>query len=509
MSRPALAYATTFPKAFYQEQYFLVCNDSCDQKDAKRGKDQLEQQNVYYWLTQFYSLAKKRFDLSVEKRVKVMVDRNVKDPGTSKKMKNNAFFNPADGSLSFLPAKNSLLAKIFGEGKINRSGFDPSVVAHEAGHSLFHVLFPNAVNPEIDGFNEGFADYMANILLDDAKVGVVMLRGKALRDSESLTDSSGAMKSYVPGQEAHDMGERFATALWLSRGQVSDKEDFDHLVISAVKDVAVNPFATGHAFKQAFLKRIEYTYDALTSQKIKAFWELIVPGVDRVVKDTSFIKLKNPTNTFLGLKVENKFSEAAMRDLGITDSVLRFTFIRTQKTRDGFDANLVSINRDNMITPYWIVIDPSRKNAIGAWRLDGTQADASDAENLKTLVKSTLERDSTVEGFLQQAKLLIEVIQAEGDGAYAYKVLAKHTNSDRQIINGQYLDATTIKVDLKRKILGRLGGVPNIKSAQLKTTKALKLPASWPSTDEGSAIGVMLKLEDGTVISTTLEMVNI
>ena len=44
----------------------------------------------------------------------MLVDRDVRDPGSSKVMQNNAFFNPADGTLSFLPASANPLVALLG-----------------------------------------------------------------------------------------------------------------------------------------------------------------------------------------------------------------------------------------------------------------------------------------------------------------------------------------------------------------------------------------------------------
>ncbi len=503
---PNYAYARNFPKAFYQEADFLVCFKDCSRKDARSAKAKLEQQNVYYWLNQFYAMTKERFDLMPTKKVRVMVDRDVKEPGSSKKMQNNAFFNPADGSLSFLPASRNPLAKLLGAQSLNRSGFDPSVVAHEAGHSLFHALFPNAVNQEIDGFNEGFADYMANVLLSDPKVGVVMLRGKALRDSSSMVDSSGGIKTYVAGQEVHDMGERFAAGLWLSRQKVKDTQEFDHLVISAVKDISANPFATGHGFKEAFLKRVDHLYPNSIAKEINELWEFFVPGQDRSVKDTSFLKSKGNGESFLGLKVETKFSEAMMRDMGIEDTTLRYTYVRTEDTADGFKAHLMTVNYDNMVTPYWIVIDPERHNALAAYRLDGSVADSTDAESLKTLVKSIHDQDETLAGFIGQAQLFTSILNGTDGSGLIFKILSQKTTQSTRVFNGEKIDVSEHQLELKRRLIGSIAGIPKIKKITAVTAD-MNFGEQWPSVNGESIIGLKMTLDDGTESIVEIELI--
>ncbi|MCE3012022.1 MAG: hypothetical protein LW878_03060 [Proteobacteria bacterium] len=508
INRPTTAFESLFPKSFYQEEDFIVCFKDCSQSDARSGKDALEQQTVYYWLGQFYKMTKERFNLLPSQRVKVTTNRTVRDPGTSKKMRNNAFFNPADGSLSFLPASANPLAALLG-GKINRSGFDPSVIAHEAGHSLFNALFPHAINPEINGFNEGFADYMANILMENAKVGLVMLRGKALRDSDSLVDSSNKPKVYEPGLDVHDMGERFAAALWMGRSRVSDKEEYDHMIISAIQDIAKNPFATGHSFKEAFLARINYTYPTATAYSIATLWELFVPGSDRKVTDLSFIGTPNTTRNAIGLRVTTTFPESVMRDLGISNETARFVFIRSVKTTENFVAYQVASRTDNLVTPYWILVDPERKNALGAWRLDGTEIDASETKTVGTLVAQILNIGELVQNFVQRAKMFSDLAQGRGELTAAYKVTRHNRNQSSVEFDGAMVTTIVHELTLKRKLLARFLGVPNMQGISLTTSSGLDLGAQWPVLEGQPVIGVKLILEDGTTSETLMETIQL
>ena len=507
---PTNSYASLFPKAFYQEEDFLVCFKNCQNSDAKSGKEVLEQQTVYYWLSRFYSMARERLDLRPTGRVGVLTTREVRDPGSSKIMRNNAFFNPADGTLSFLPASSNPLAALLGAGKINRSGFDPSVVVHEAGHSLFHALFPHSVNNEISGLNEGFADYLANILLDKPQVGQVMLRGKTLRDSSSYTDSSNAVKIYKPGLEVHDLGERFAAALWLSRARVSDKEAYDRMVIDAVEGIAKNPFATGHSFKKAFLERAEFAYDNEIYRTIKANWEVFIPGEDKVYKDTAFLKAPIQSEGAFGLRTQTVFPESIARELGIKGEKSKFIYIKSVKTADGFLAHLVASENEDVTSPYWILIDPERGNALGAWYLDGTQVEESDIEQVIPLVRQTMSIGANLNDFINRAKLFSDLTQGKGDLRIAYKI-TDHAKKPVQLNLGSgQVNGIAHTLKLKRRLLARvLLGIPDVKSVTLTTAPGLTIDPKWPALENGSIVGIGMELEDGTITETFFEKVSL
>jgi hypothetical protein len=509
VSSPGLAYSQLFPKSFYQEEDFLVCFRDCASPDARSSKDLLEQQNVFYWLGQFFKMTRERFNLMPAEQVRVLTTRNVSDPGSTKKMRNNAFFNPADGSLSFLPASANPLAAILG-GRINRSGFDPSVVAHEAGHALFHALFPNSVNQEIGGFNEGFADYLANILLNDAKVGVVMLRGRALRDSSSLVDSAKKLKVYEPGLEVHDMGERFAAALWLGREKVSNHAEYDQLIISAIRDISRNAFATGHGFKQAFLARTDYYYPPKTAAEFRAIWEHFIPGTDKVIKDTSFLRASRKVESAWGLRVETKFSESTARDLGISNESQRFLFIKSVETKDGYIAYLTATRDDHNITPYWILIDPERKNALGAWRFDASVVDTEEElKKVSTLTAQLFSVDQTMVDFIQKAKMFGELVEGKGELSAAYRITRRTVTQGEMEFNGVMVNTQTLSLTLGRKLLARIVGVPNLKSVDVITATGAVIDPRWPSVNSDNIIGIRLGLGDDTSTLMLLEHIQL
>jgi hypothetical protein len=508
IEKPLRAYTDLFPKSFFHEDNFIVCFKNCDQEDAKSGKDSLEQQNVYFWVNKFYKMAKERFDLSPTSKMKVMTNRQINNPGTSKKMRNNAFFNPEDGTLTFLPSTSNPLVVLFGN-KINRSGFDPSVIAHEAGHSLFHKLFPNAVNQEISGFNEGFADYMANILMSTGEVGNIMLRGATLRDSGSMVDSQNKPKIYQAGLEAHDMGERFATALWLGRSKVQNLDEYDTLVIGAIKEISRNPYAAGHDFKNAFLKRIRFTYDRLTADSLDSLWDLVLPGENRKIIDTSFLKSRPKNISAFGLNIETTLSEESSRDLGIKGQKQRFVYVGSVKTRDNFTAHMIAGRDDSVVRPFWILMDEERKNAVGAWRLDGSIPDSSEEiKEIKMLVSQLVIFESTITELLQKAKTFTELASNKGELSIAYKVKEKVISEGTKEFNGQIVKTITHKMLLKRTLLAKLISVPNLKSVSIITSPEISVKADWPALENAAFIGMSIELEDGTKSETMIETLN-
>jgi hypothetical protein len=509
IDKPLRAYTDLFPKAFYHEESFVVCFKNCDLGDAKSEKDSLEQQNVYYWVNRFYKMAKERFDLLPTSKMKVMTNRDINNPGTSKKMRNNAFFNPEDGTLTFLPASSNPLSFLFGN-KINRSGFDPSVIAHEAGHSLFHKLFPNSVNQEISGFNEGFADYMANILMSTGEVGNIMLRGATLRDSSSLVDSQNKPKIYKPGLEVHDMGERFATALWLGRSKIQNVDEYDSLVIGAIKEISRNPYAAGHDFKNAFLERIRFTYDSLTLDSLTSLWDLVLPGEKRNITDINFLKSRPKNISAFGLNIETTLSEEASRDLGINGQKQRFVYVGSLKTADNFTAHMIAGRDQSIVRPYWILMDDERKNALGAWRLDGSNPDSrEEIKEIQMLVTQLQVFETTITELLQKAKSFTDLASNQGELSVAYKVKEVILSEDSKEFNGKLINTKTHKMLLKRKLLAKILGVPNLKSVSIMTSSDVRMKADWPTLENAPFIGMIIELEDGTKSETIIETLDL
>lgn len=520
VTSPGSAYSSLFPKTFFQEQMFVVCNKNCNEKDSFRfngseinDRDQvqwdvIEQSNVYYWVKKYFSFANDHLNFQAEHFLKVMTDREIKDESKGKVMKNNAFFNPRDITLSFLPASKNLLFKLM-SGKINRSGFDPSVVAHEASHYMFHHLFPNPVNNEIGGLNEGFADYIANIFLNNPKVGMVMMHGKALRDSSSILDGKGKLKSYEPGMEVHDLGERVAYALWASREAASDKQDFDRLVIEAVAELGRNPYATIHDFKEKMLARLDV---ALPSQKVsglKSIWEITFPGSTVKVASTAFLSQPIKSSSAIGFRTKQVLPAQLAKEMGVPQSEeSNFSIIQMANINDSQMAILMSSETSILTTPYWVVLDAKRGNVLAMYALDRTLiTDEDEIERIKPLADKAANAVGFIKDFSSKLKSFSDLAQGKGEFNTFYKVKGQTVIPESVLFNGRTIQGQRITLDLKRRLLtGVLLGAPDIDGVDLITLPLANI--STPDLNGQKVIGYKLMLKTGTQMEVILDKYN-
>ncbi len=381
VDRPSHAYAGLFPRHFFQEEGFVVCYRSCLQADLSTeweavsgdNRASLEQQTVYHWLSRFLGFAQDELGLAPARHLQVLPGRLVGNLAAGRILRNNAYFMPTEHTLSFLPASNNPLFNLLA-GKINRSGFDPSVIVHEAGHALFMGLVPRAANAEIMGLNEGFADYLANIFLETPKLGLVMLRGRVLRDSSSNRDGSNNPKIYAPKLEVHDLGERFSTALWKSRALAPDPRGFDLLVVQAVRELGLNPWATAHTFKDLFLALAAHEINPDFVTRIAPIWEAHLAGQDRNVSDQSFTQSPVPAQPQFTLR-QTGFVPGAS---GLGPTRVSKVFHRWTQRWTPDRIQLLLTSTQDGVAPRWIAYDPDRSNSLGVWGMDGA-ADNSDA----------------------------------------------------------------------------------------------------------------------------------
>jgi hypothetical protein len=507
IDNPALSYSNLFPKSFLQEQLFAVCYENCTQKDVIKvsggsvqanDKDSIEQANVYFWLKHYFDFLNDRFGFTPAKHLKVMTNRSIKDPTAGKSMKNNAFFNPADTTLSFLPASNSWLFNAM-NGKINRSGYDASVVSHEASHFFFQHLFPDAINYEISGFNEGFADYIAQIHLNNPKVGLIMMRGKALRDASSLTDNNGKLKTYEPKLEAHDLGERMGMLIWKSRENATDKEEFDRMVIDAVKAMAQNVYATAHSFKTEMLKRIPSLVPSDKLPLVKAQWDLFLPGEEAKVTDTSFLTKGGKADAYLGFKISQVINKKFADEMGQdVQNDLGFAFIREVKLNNGQTAMLMASENETITTPYWYVMDDKSGNILGIYGLDQKLiTDRAQLKEIEDLTTQVAGQDDTITDFIKKARMFTDLTQGKGDLASGYKVKSLNSTPDSLAFNGVPMAIDRVEIQVKKKLLiSLLVGLPDISKITLYT--ADKTIAALPVVNKKTVIGWKLSFENGT-----------
>lgn len=518
VSGPGSAYSQIFPRSFFQESLFSVCYQDCKNGDLfrlkngeidsndRRSWDVIEQSNVYFWVNKYFNFLDRQLQYKPLHYLRVITNRELRDETKGKIMKNNAFFNPNDISLSFLPASKNIMFKLLA-GKINRSGFDPSVVAHEASHYLFHHLFPNPVNDEIGGLNEGFADYIANIFLDTPKVGLVMMHGKALRDSSVEVDKSGKLKTYEPGMEVHDLGERISLALWKSRAATSYKEEMDRLVIDAIEDLGRNPYATIHDFKIKMLERLETIMSPSEMKNIRTIWENIISGQPTKISKLSFLDLPVNDRPMLGFRQKQILPQKLAAEMGMPQiQESNFSILQMEKLSDKQIAILMSSEGSTGTTPYWIAIDTERGNILGIY--DSSKrliTDKEEIQEVKFLADKAKGVAGQIQDFTNKVKGFAELAQEKGIFNLMYKIKDRSLSTERFVFNGVSSSGEVLKLELKRKMLtGALLGMPDIQSVELYM---LPLPQikDLPELNGLQVIGYKLILKTGTATEVIMD----
>ncbi len=514
---PTDPYAAAFPRSFFQSDDLLVCFESCrGDTDRVRGagsgegavavqgdpKDALEQQNIYYWLTKYYDYMRERVDLTPGKRITAVASPRITGSMTGQGpiLRNNAEFRPMDASLRFYPAHSHPLTVLF-NGRINRSGFDPSVIAHEAGHSLFGAIYPTYFNTEIGGLNEGFADYFANVFLGDPRVGLVMLRGEALRDSATVRTRDGNMKLYQPMMPVHDMGERVSTALWRSREILTDKRAFDRMVVEAVKDIAADPFSTVHGFKRALLARVSTGPDASELRRVTAIFGMHLAGEERDVVDTAFLSTAPSAQPLLQLNTVSRRPNPLIRGASPVESRDSLTVHARVVTASGLLAQLA--HGGNAANPrYWVLSDPERLTLRGAWNAQAQPINL--AGQLGPSVGATIQAISLLPAIVADVRSLLAsmVLLSSNQGTLArtHRVERRTPSTMAFNFNGSQLQASVTNLELRRTFRGTLTGTDAVDSVTLTTIPAEAAPAlprGWPVLDGKPVVGFRVVYADG------------
>ena len=161
---------------------------------------EFRQANLFYHLNQMWNYFEK---LGYQKRfsgpVLVRADRRVRQLLFKHEMNNNAYFDPQDNSLNFVPSQNIAFLNGSGEMKFLDSANDPVVMAHELGHLVLNDLVGMVDFPEFAGMHEGIADYFAFNRYQTDSMGIIFGAGKPIRRGHGTA-------SYRIGLEAHDRG---------------------------------------------------------------------------------------------------------------------------------------------------------------------------------------------------------------------------------------------------------------------------------------------------------------
>lgn len=514
---PGSSYATIFPKSFFQESLFTVCHQNCGKNDpfivrngeidnsSKTDWNVVEQSNVYFWLRSYFNFLEKNIQFKPDQYLKVLTNRELRDETKGKVMKNNAFFNPLDISLSFLPASKNIFFQLLG-GKINRSGYDPSVVVHEASHYVFHHLFPDAINDEISGLNEGFADYMANVFLNSPKVGLVMLQGRALRDSSTEVDGNKKLKTYEPKMEVHDLGERVSYALWRTRELSTNKSEMDRLVIDAIIDLSGNPYATVHDFKNEMLKRLPVVINPQDMKTAESFWQMTLSGSPAKIGDLQFLDRPINNRPIMGFQKTQIIPENLAREYGVSPvEESNFSILQLEKINEKQIAILMGTNTESR--PYWIAFDKERSNVLGIYdSADKTLVtDTEDLKRIKFLADQGKDAANLIQDFTSKIDGFTKLVQGKGTFNLLYKVKSKSSSSKSFVFNGKVQSGEKIRLELKRKLLtGALLGMPDIEAIELYL---LPLPGikDLPELNGLQVIGYKMALKTGTQTEVMLD----
>lgn len=516
VSSPGAAYASVFPKTFLQEEQFAVCQKNCDQdlfrlsgaeidKRDRAEWDVIEQTNVYFWLKKYFLHLEEEFNFKPAYFLKVTTNRELRDETKGKQLKNNAFFNPQDITLSFLPASKNLLFKLLG-GKINRSGFDPSVVSHEASHYFFHHLFPNPINDnEISGLNEGFADYIANGFLNNPKVGLVMMHGETIRDSGDKIDKEKKLKTYEPGMEAHALGERVAYALWKTREVSQDKIEFDRLVIDAVRTLARNPYSTVHDFKLKMLERIPTVVAGIDFENVRTLWELTFTGGPTKLASTTFLNDSDNSKVVLGIRQRQTLPENLAREYGVQASKESHFMIHQLVTLSATQMALL-LGSEKLTKPYWVALDLERKNVLGVFDTNKTLVtDQRELSQIKFLAEEAKGAGNLMKEFEEKVKAFSDLTNGKGDFSLAYKVSGKTMTQEQFPFNGVQIQGAKLRLDLKRRLLARvLLGIPDIESIELFLAPVTAL-STLPEIAGQRVIGYRMSLKTGTTMEVMID----
>lgn len=115
--------------------------------------------NAFYWTNQLFDFTEK-LGYPTHRQLKVLVDADRETIGSRKVIRNNAFFNEANWTLTFLKNKSIPVLSLFGQKfKIRDSSWDPSVIMHETGHSVFQQVMGSVIGKELFGAHEAYADF--------------------------------------------------------------------------------------------------------------------------------------------------------------------------------------------------------------------------------------------------------------------------------------------------------------------------------------------------------------
>ena len=458
---PSMPNDDALPEVFFQEPEFAVCVHDCSlaqppsaEFDALHSPNQitsmiqksraselsLKAANTFYWVKRLFKEMKENLGYTPSKRLIIFVDRQVPHHKSGYRLENNAFFNSADWSLSFLPTRNSTLTWLASI-KMQSAEFDPSVIMHEASHSIFEDVLGKIINREVYGLNEAFADYFSLDILNDHRLGLVYGSGKPMRKNDVLL-------KYKTKMEAHDLGNVVSSALWKSREIINNRKVSLGIAFNTLKRFSKSPYNSLPEIVKIYIDECEKT--SLSNEqlsKIQAAWTFVeIPAAESIQIPTP-PKLSNLIGggPFTIFTSENVPSQVAL-DFGVPLSdTLKIKFLGMS------EEILISKNKAK-----WYVFETTKSGAIAnrysvlysqtdmrflaiyknETLLDGTERTEESGDSL------TIAKESLGEISLWLENELYGVIHLTKNTGYLTKTSQLSNRTVRLKINGKIIFAT-------------------------------------------------------------------
>ncbi|MGK5088419.1 hypothetical protein WDW86_12745 [Bdellovibrionota bacterium FG-2] len=552
IANPSRAFMAPYRDVFFQNDRMVVCAKTCDSPQqlipsGKNGefsvslplfektgvlKDDQEilavkQATIYTYINGLFDRME-QLGFSPSQRLVVMVDRDVNDPSLGLKSTNNAFFNNRDWTLSFLPAENTFWMWLTNS-KLLDSAYDPVVAMHEATHSVFQAIVGEALNPEIMGLHEAFADYFAMAQVSTPQIGTIMFRGKAIRSAETLIP-------YKSGMEAHDLGNVVASGLWKVRTYLTAVglvDLADQAALESVKLVGNNPYASAGdvitAYMSAFRKLGAKPLSLLPSLAVDvaAIWAETGLVASDKTPDISVLQGSVDSSKYAISSFVLKMPQQVSDDYSIDPLMhLRLGLIETREPRvaDGTHWFLVSLTDGNaaegeIVTPIWILYSDSLKSILVAYSI-GLQPILTSESPLYTKLKTVGAGLGDLLAWTKdfgQGNVDFYNKKTTGVEKWMYKPGKDEVTDTYFTINGQTVPGKVHAVTYKRRVLafilapfvGKAGraGLKARKILRLFTVPKAELPGtSLPELSSGEIlVGYELELRSGVKTTVLLE----
>ncbi len=549
---PSRAFMAPYRDVFFQNDRMVVCAKTCDspQQLVPSGRDgafgvslpifektgvlddegeilAVKQATNYTYINGLFDRLE-QLGFSPSQRLVVMIDRDVNDPSLGLKSTDNAFFNNRDWTLSFLPAGGSFWSWLTNS-KLLDSAYDPVVAMHEATHSVFQAIVGEALNPEIMGLHEAFADYFAMAQVSTPRIGTIMFRGKSIRTAEKMIP-------YTSGMEAHDLGNVVASGLWKIRAllAVLGLADLaDQTALEAVKLVGNNPYASAgdvipaymNAFRRLGAKSL--TLQPELDAAVSAVWTETGLVASARTPDLSLLAGPVDSSKYSISSFVMKLPQQASDDYSIDVLThLRLGLVETREPRvaDGTHWYLVSLTDGNaasgeILTPIWILYSDSLKSILAAYSIGLQPIVTAESPLYRKLQKMGEGLGDLLAWTKDFGKENADFYNKKSTGVekWMYKPGKDEVSDTYFTINGKTVPGKVHAVVYKRRVLafivapfiGKAGraGLKSRKVLRLFTVPKAELPGtSLPELTAGEIlVGYELELRSGVKTTVLLE----